>query len=68
MKLINREWNPFLGKYENTWLADDTSAITADFDKDGSEGSIIMVISTNDTYMKNCCGKWQKCGTTEVVE
>lgn len=67
MKLINREWNTCLGKYQNMWLADDTSDITADFDPDGAEGSTIIVIATEETYMKNTSGKWQKCGSTEVI-
>lgn len=67
MKLINRKWNTFVGKYENTWLADDETGITADFDAEGAEGSIILVISTEATYMKNTQGKWQKCGSTEVI-
>lgn len=67
MKLINRKWNAFVGKYENTWLADDETGITADFDSEGAEGSIILVISTEATYMKNTQGKWQKCGSTEVI-
>lgn len=68
MKLIDRKWNAFAGKYENTWLADDETGITAGFDPDGAEGSIILVISTETTYMKNTQGKWQKCGCTEVIE
>ena len=68
MKLIGREWSACLGKYQNMWLADDETGITADFDADGAEGSSIFVISTEATYMKNTQGKWQKCGTTEVIE
>ena len=64
MKLIDREWNPHLDKYQNMWLADDESGITSDFDTDCAE---IMVISTQATWMKNSQGKWQKCGTTEVI-
>jgi hypothetical protein len=67
MKLIDREWNGCLNKYENTWLADDESSISADFDPDGAEGSVILVIATEETYMKNTTGKWQKMGTTEVI-
>jgi hypothetical protein len=67
MKLIDRKWNPVLGKYENTWLADDESGITADFDTESAEGSVILVISTEATWMKNTSGKWQKSGTTEVI-
>lgn len=67
MKLINREWNAYLGKYQNMWLADDESDITANFDPDGAEGSTIIVISTEATYMKNTSAQWQKCGSTEVI-
>lgn len=67
MKLIDREWNAHLNKYQNTWLADDETGIVADFDTEGAEGSMIIVISTQSTYMKNCSGKWQKLGTTEVI-
>ena len=67
MKLIGRKWNAYLSKYENTWLADDESGITADFDPDSAEGSIILVIATEATYMKNTQGKWQMSGSTEVI-
>jgi hypothetical protein len=67
MKLINREWNTYLGKYQNMWLADDVSQIAADFDPDGAEGSVIIVIATESTYMKNSAGLWQRCGSTEVI-
>lgn len=66
MKLIDRDWNPYLNKYQNMWLADDETGIAADFDRDGAEGSVIMVISTQATWMKNSKGKWQKCGSNEV--
>ena len=67
MKLIDREWNAFLDKYTNMWLANDASEIDANFDSDGAEGSIILVISSKSTYMKNTEGKWQKYGSTEVI-
>lgn len=67
MKLINREWNAYLGKYQNMWLADDETGITADFDPESAEGSTIIVISTEATYMKNTAGNWQMCGSTEVI-
>ena len=67
MLLIDRDWNEFLMKYQNIWLANDASSVTASFDPDGAEGSMIYVISEGTTYMKNCSGKWQKVGTTEVV-
>ena len=68
MKLISREWSSSLGGYTNMWLADDETGITADFDPDGNEGSMIYVISTDSVYMKNTKRKWQKCGTSEVIE
>lgn len=67
MKLIDREWNAYLSKYVNMWLADDESAITPGFDPDSAEGSVILVISTQVNWMKNSQGKWQKYGTTEVI-
>lgn len=67
MKLINREWNPYLGKYQNMWLADDESSLVADFDPEGAEGSVVIVIAADATYMKNTEGKWQICGGTEVI-
>lgn len=67
MKLIDREWNASLQKWTHYWLADNESGITADFDPDSAEGSTIIVISTQSTWMKNTEGKWQKVGTTEVA-
>lgn len=68
MKLIGSEWNPYLNRCQNMWIADDESGITPDFDSDSATGSSIFVISTEATYMKNTKGQWQKCGTTEVIE
>lgn len=68
MKMIERRWNCCLAQYENTWLADDESELTAGFDPDGAVGSVVLVISTESTWMKNTQGKWQKMGTTEVIE
>ena len=51
MKRIGRRWNTYLDRYEDTWLADDESAITADFAPDCACGSIIMVISTESTWL-----------------
>lgn len=67
MKLIDREWNAYLDKYMNMWIADDESCITTDFDTDSAAGSTIIVIATSSTWMKNSTGKWQKVGTTEVI-
>lgn len=67
MKLIDIEWNPLLKKWTHFWLADDESGIAAGFDPDSAEGSTIIVISTQSTWMKNTEGKWQKVGTTEVA-
>ena len=67
MKLIDKEWNEYLGKYTNVWLADNDNEITVNFDPESSEGSTILVISTGNRYMKNTVGKWQKVGTNEVV-
>ena len=67
MKLIEQKWNPHLGQYEKTWLADDESELTAAFDPEGAAGSVVLVISTESTWMKNTQGQWQKLGTTEVI-
>lgn len=66
--LIEKEWVEVQQKTRNVWLAENEDEITADFDPRGAEGSMILVISTNALYIKNPSGKWQKCGTTEVVE
>lgn len=68
MKMIGSEWNPYLNQCQNMWIADDENSITADFDPASAVGSSIFVIATEATYMKNTVGKWQKCGTTEVIE
>jgi hypothetical protein len=67
MKLIEKEWNPYLSKYEHTWIADDLEQLTSDFDPECATGSAVLIISTGDTYLKNTDGKWQKVGSTEVV-
>ena len=66
MTLIERELVGASNKYRNMWLADTDSDIPANFDPDSAVGSVIMVIATQETWMKNSQGKWQKCGTTEV--
>lgn len=67
MKLIEQKWNSHCGQYERTWLADTEAEIVENFDQDCASGSTILVISTKSVWMKNTQGKWQKCGTTEVV-
>ena len=67
MKLIECEWNPHLRKYTHTWIADTASELTADFDPECACGSVVLVIATGDSYMKNTADKWQKIGTTEVI-
>lgn len=67
MKLIEQRWNPHLSKYERTWIADTVEELTANHDPDSATGSVVLVISTGDTYMKNTVDKWQKVGTTEVI-
>ena len=65
MKLIDKSWNPYLGKYEHCWLADTEDELTAGFDA-GTDVSMAFVIETGDTWVKNSKGQWQKVGTTEV--
>ena len=67
MKLIDRTWNSYLGKYEHTWLADSEMDIPDNFDPESAEGSVIMVIFPQVIYMKNTKGKWQKMGSSEVL-
>lgn len=67
MKLISYAWEPCLGKCQNTYLADTPDEITADCFGDCGCGSMILVISTGDTYIKNTQGKWQKFGSDEVI-
>lgn len=67
MRLIDQKWNPHLNKYEKTWIADTPEELTASFDPDSSCGSAVLVISTGDAYMKNCCDQWQKIGSNEVI-
>ena len=62
MKLIGQQVS-----HVHTWLADTTADITADFDKQGAIGSMIIVIETKDIFIKNNDGKWQKFGTNEVI-
>lgn len=67
MKLLDREWNECTERYDCVWLADTEAELSADFAPDCSCGSVIFVISTGSTYMKNAEGKWQKIGSTEVI-
>lgn len=67
MKLIDRSWNAYLGKFENTWIADNESDIPSNFDSESAEGSVILVIFPQVVYIKNSMGNWQKLGTTEVL-
>ena len=67
MALIEHEYNAYLDKYVNVWVADDLSELSADFDSDSAPSSMIIVISTQETYMKNTSGKWQKLGSSEVI-
>ena len=68
MQMIGKKWNCCMAQYEHTWIADNENNLTADFDPDSAVGSVVLVISTNSAWMKNTQGKWQKMGTTEVLE
>lgn len=68
IKLIHSEWNETTGGYQRDWLADDASQITAGFGASDNPGSTIYCIADQSVYIKNTQGKWQKAGTTEVVE
>lgn len=68
MILINSEWNEHLAKYEVTYLADTKAEVEkSKIDPNCAMGSVIFVISTGDTYMKNTDNKWQKVGSEEVL-
>lgn len=67
MQLIEGKWSFPQGRTERTWLADDESELTADFDPTSAVGSSVIVISTGDVWMKNCKMKWQKMGSSEVL-
>lgn len=68
MKMIEEKWNSTIGKYERTFLANSEEEVNTGLCGECAEGSCILVISTGNTYMKNASGKWQKMGTTEVLE
>ena len=68
IKLIQQEYSNPQREWMNSWLADTPEDLTPDFDPKGASGSSVVVISTKDVYIKNSQGKWQKVGTTEVVE
>ena len=68
MKLIDCKWNAHLNKPQTTYLANTLAEVKLDkVDANSAEGSIIIVISENVSYMKNTVGKWQKIGGTEVI-
>ncbi len=67
MKLMDKEWNGCQNKYEHLWVAEYEAEIIANFDSESAAGSMIFVISTKDTWIKNERGKWQKCGTEETI-
>lgn len=66
--LLSREWNEVTGGYHKDWLADEESAVSADFDKDSNPGSTIYCIDTQTVFIKNSKGQWQRAGSTEVLE
>lgn len=66
MKLISSTLR-FTGCREKTWLADDDTEITADFDTESAPGSKILVVGSGNLFVKNCKGQWQKFGTNEIV-
>lgn len=66
MRLFDKNWNPYMGRYEHVWLADSEDEITADCVEGAGEGDVILALDTGSTWVKNTEGKWQKVGTTEV--
>lgn len=68
MIVIEKRWNSLLQAHELTYLANTAAdVVVKDLDPDCAAGSVILVIETEDAYMKNTQGKWQKLGTTEVI-
>lgn len=67
MRLIDRAYCAYQKCDTCTWLANDPSEITPDFCPESACGSTILCIATKDIFIKNCDGKWQKFGTTEVI-
>jgi hypothetical protein len=67
MKLIANDYNRGQDDEIRTWLADNATEISANFDAESASGSMIIVIETKDIYIKNSEGKWQKFGTNEVI-
>lgn len=67
MKIIEREYNPLQDKATYTVLADAASEVTAGLYPECAIGSTILCVATKDIFIKNCDGKWQKFGTTEVI-
>ena len=67
MKLLESVWNEAQRKYKRTWLADNDSDITADFDADSASGSTIIVVTSGTVYTKNTQDKWQEFGGTKII-
>lgn len=68
MIVIEKRWNSLLQAHELTYLANTAAdVVIGDLDPNCAAGSVILVIETEDAYMKNTQGKWQKLGTTEVI-
>ena len=71
MKLIASSFNPgeigTPGSWTKTWLANRESDIPANHDPEGAVGSKIIAIDTGALFIKNTEGKWQKFGSTTVL-
>lgn len=68
MIVIEKRWNSLLQAHELTYLANTADDVVIDdLDPNCAAGSVILVIETEDAYMKNTQGQWQKLGTTEVI-
>ena len=67
MRLIDRAYCAYQKKDVCTWLADTAADITPDFCPDSASGSMVLCIAEGSLYVKNCAGKWQKFGTSEVI-
>ena len=68
MIVIEKRWNSLLQAHELTYLANTAAdVVIGDLDPDCASGSVVLVVDTEDVYMKNTQGQWQKLGTTEVI-
>lgn len=64
---IERKINVLQKKYEDSFIADSASEITAGFSSESAIGSTIICIAEGEVYIKNSKGKWQLFGGTKEI-